>query len=202
MADILVGDVLRLAVRLLMPDNVEALNVFEFGTLVEGDIAPALVAFSDWMDDVYGALVSVMNQNIELAPSTLTKIQWQVDKWVTTRILGTVVPSVVFTNTDPMTPHAVAGVITYPTVRPKQRGRKFFPGLIEAVIDNSSLNGTAITALQNAALQIITAITATDAGSWVYAIYSSKDGGPSGPSSIEVNSLSGTMRRRKPGVGS
>lgn len=109
-------------------------------------------------------------------------------------------------STNDILPPACSPVITFPTVRGKTRGRKFFPGFTEnAVIASSLLSGTALTRLGNAAafMLAIQASGGISGMSLQYVVVSQGVGAFATyvPTGANVSNIVGYQTRRKQGRG-
>lgn len=194
------GDIFRLAQHITMPEQVDAFNVLgircESGTCTEAEM---LTAAATWVTGLYANLQAVMSDQVDLAEGTLNEVIWSVDQWVVNRLIGTILPAFTATGVSDMLPHAVAGVVSFPTDIPRKFGRVFIPGLTENEQGDSLLSAGAATALGLFAADLRTAFTAGTA-SFLYRVLG-KAGLFDDTTGFSVNGILGSQRKRKPGVG-
>ena len=81
------------------------------------------------------------------------KIAWNVDKWEVTENIGEGLIDITGTNTTDAIPHGVAALVTAKTAKPKTRARKFFPGIAENEVTDSTLSSTLLASLANLAAE-------------------------------------------------
>jgi len=193
-------DVYRAAVHITLPEQVDAYNILGL-KCIAGSCTDAefLAAAATYIQNVYATVDDVLQQNVDLAETTITKVVFSVDKWIVDALVGTFLPTFTATETGDMLPHIMAMVLTLPTAIPKKRGRVFIPGLSEEHQDDSLLDSTAATALGNFGTTLRSGFTAGGA-SFNYHVLGN-DGLATYPTSFVVNGIMGSNRRRKPGVG-
>lgn len=200
MADINTGDLVRLIQSFSMPEEVIAQNVLAFrATAGESTDAQLLTAAATFMSTLYTNLVGIMHNQVSTSDCKVVKVVWSGGAWITDRVIGTFLPGVTGTDGTDMLPHAVAGVLTLPTAVPKRRGRVFLPGITEANQANSLWVAGAATAIGNFATTLRTGFTSGTAD-MRYAVLGN-DGLNNTSTSFSVRGISGTQRKRKPGVG-
>jgi hypothetical protein len=194
------GDIMRAAVNWVMPEQVDAYNVLGLvcyqGTCSDSDF---LTSCATWMTSAYSALQGVIHNQVDIATARITQVTWSGTEWIVTRVIGTIFPTFAATDANDMLPHAVAGVVTFPTAIPTRRGRIFVPGLSEVQQADSLLVAGAATALGNFAGLIRTAFHPTGGDVSYYVL--GKGGTASVSTGFQVNGLTGTQRKRKPGIG-
>ena len=200
MADIEAGNLMRLVLTWDMPEEQTAQNVLGLGmTGGECTDAQLLTAAATWVSNAFATVQGIVHDQVDLVDADVSKVIWSGASWVTDRVIGSFIPTFAATDATQMLPHAVAGVITFPTIVPKKRGRVFVPGLSEGQQSDSLLVSGASTALGNLAVALRTGFSA-GTGTVLYTIL-----GILGQSHVStgfrVNGLTGTQRRRKPGVG-
>ena len=194
------GEVLQVALDMPMPEQVNAFNVLRFlcesGSATDAEI---LTAIGSWITAAYTSLLTAMSDQVDVSNGRVAKIAWSGTEWITNQIVGTILPGLTGTRTEDMLPHAVAACITFPTDKPQSRGRVFLPGFTENLQDNSLWIASAATTMGNFATLLRTAIYAGSA-TLRYAI-AGNDGVARVTSGFSVNGITGSQRRRKPGVG-
>lgn len=194
------GDIFRVAVKYSLPDLVTAYNVLGlYCTAGSCTDAELLTAVDSWLTTAYAYLQSSLSDAIDIDEARVSKMLWVATEWVVQEIIGTVYPTFTSTDTQDMLPHAVAAVVTMPTIVPRRKGKIFVPGMTDSDADASTLASGMVTALGNFASGIQTVLLPGTANLWYYILCN--DGTVRNAISATVGSLSGTQRRRKPGVG-
>lgn len=199
------GDVIKAVAEFVLPDGVIGQNVFWFqADLTAQANNPALEdAVKNYLDDFYAYLDDYMCDDVYVNPCEISRMEYDTltYKWVVAAQIGFVTPTLSLTNSDDPAPNVVAPSVIGKTNRPKSRGRKQLLGFVEtAFLDNDVLTGV-LTALGNAAAVYITDTTVSTLGSLVPGVV--RRGIDEFWKFIEgeANSIVGTMRTRKPGVG-
>lgn len=203
------GDILKVVVSWECPSAVIAQNVW-YWTLddptpespTNGQIISTL---DSELSAMYNDIQSALSTEYEVEDFKTDRIEWNVDTWETVENLGLNDLSIVGGNALDAVPHGVAAVITGTTTRPQTRARKFFPGFGENLFEDSTLQGTIITALSALVVEWLSGRTVVGAASLEPVVL-----GQSGASAglvylileASINAISGYQRRRKPGVGS
>ena len=195
------GDIYRLAVKFLMPDEVEAINAIDVYT-VSGAATEAqlLLAVASFIEEVYDNVDTIINSNVDIVECRVNKMVWETSRWVVHHLVGVVYPTFAATAGGDMLPHAVAGLIEFPTGFPRRVGKKYIPGLSEACTVGSDVQTGTLTAFSNFALDLLNGFTAGTAA-FIYEILADT-GYPLAPSTAYIPPLISSQRRRKPGVGS
>ena len=203
------GDLLKVVVTILCPETVVAQNVFWYQLLDPIPDSPSnsliMTTLNQELDAMYSDLQTALNDEYEVEEFKVDRVEWNVDVWETVESLGVDDLSIVGSNANDAVPHGVAAVLTGDTLRPQTRARKFIPGFGENLFEDSTLEGTIITAL--AAFIVEWLSNRTIVGS---AELQASVAGMSGASAgliyaltqVAVNGIAGYQRRRKPGVGS
>jgi len=142
--------------------------------------------------------------------SSFTQLQSEVDEvewnatdsfWEVVRQVGFFTPGITYTNgVDPL-PNQVAAIATFPTFRPKSRGRKFLPPFGEDQQDAGILNSTALTALANWATDALADVVVSSGNELLTGVPREAADVFLTLASYVVTDILGTQRRRKPGVG-
>jgi hypothetical protein len=200
-----IGDVVKAVSEFVFTDGTIGQNVFYYELAGENaqdddDVKTAIVTA---IDDLYTLIDDCISDEIVLNPMAFTIIGWSVEqmKWVTEANLGYETPAWAGANIADPFPNQIAAVLTAATARPKARGRKFFPMFAENQAIAGDLIGGALTALAAAgALWLQNLPLGGLDGLWPI-VPSTLDGAKLGLQSVEVNSILGTYRKRKPGVG-
>lgn len=195
-----VGDVFRASVEFSMPSVQKAFNVLGLKcTAGSATDAQLLTAVDSWLVTAYAFLQGTINNQVDIVEAVVTRMAWNGTIWAVSEVLGTLTPVFGATGIGDMLPHATAGVVTFQTAVPKRRGRTFLPGFGEAEQAESDLVAGAQTALGNWANALTTVLLPGTAN--VYYAVLGNDGNARTAISYTVNSIVGSQRRRKPGVG-
>jgi hypothetical protein len=181
------------------------MNKFVWRTNFASPAADSTVVASveTFLETFWGDLAAYVYSGCTLLDSQVSRISFSSGegKWVVDKVLGNASPSYSFTNSDDPMPNVVAASIVGRTSRPQSPGRKQVGGLVETAALDNNLISAALTDLADAA--------ATWLSDWVVS-----GAGELNPGVVRVgidafllltevvaNSILGTMRTRKPGVG-
>lgn len=198
-------DVLKVFLELVLGDGTIAQNVWHFKADFTDDQSDSAVstAVETYIEDIYGALSAYLSDDFTINPSWLNKVAWDSDlqKWATTALVDIFTPSFTHTNTDDPFPNQIAPVMTANTFAPGSRGRKFIMGFVETSALAGDLVAGALTALGTALNHYIADETVSGANLLQVGVVRANAGNFLTFSDGAVNSVVGTQRRRKPGVG-
>jgi hypothetical protein len=122
-------------------------------------------------------------------------------KWVTGTLVGSILPTFTHTSTTDPFPNQIAPVLVANTTRPGSFGRKFLMGCVEEMADGSELEAAAITAMGNALNHYIADENISTNNDLVVGVIRKGVNDFREFTDGQVNSIVGTQRRRKPGVG-
>lgn len=199
------GDVLKVFLELVLADGTIAQNVYHFKTVFAEDQSDSAVsaAIEGYLEDIMGEVSTYLADDFTINPSWLQRVAWDPvnTKWVVDYLVDIFTPSFTHTNTDDPFPNQIAPIMVANTDFPKHRGRKFLPGFVETSADAGDLITAAVTALVGAVSYYISFI-AIDGSNTIYPgivneaadlFYLFTDG--------VANTIVGTQRRRKPGIG-
>lgn len=200
-----IGDVVKAVVEMVLPDGTIAQNVFHYRfagdeAQLDDDVKTAIGAS---LDNLYDDITTWIGDGITVNPAFFNIVSWSVElgKWTTDSDLG--IEDLTWAGEsigDPM-PNQMAAVLTAATARPKARGRKFFPLFVETSAIGGELIQAAQDGLAAAGVDWLANLPLGGSNVLIPIVPSSVDGGELGLQSVEVNSIMGTQRRRKPGVG-
>ena len=199
------GDILRAVAEFEYPDGTIAQNVYHYLAQLTApwDDVLTMSEITKHLETMYTLLENDISQNLIVHPLTFYKLIWDsaTGSWEIAENLGQMVLDVTFLGLDDPFPNQVAGVVTAATNRPKSRGRKFVPGLMDASADGSDLVSSAVAALTAFAVDYITDVVAGFDGQFVSGVVRTAVEEFLPFVMAQVNSVVGTQRRRKPGVG-
>jgi hypothetical protein len=160
-------------------------------------------AIQTYVDDLYGDVATFLADGLTINPTTINKMAWNSGEglWEVARLLGVRTQTITHTNTDDDFPNQISPVLVGNTLRPKTRGRKFLMGFVESMADGSDLTSTALTALGNALSDYLADENISAGNDLSPGVYREGVDDFEEFTDGSVNSVVGTQRRRKPGVG-
>ena len=196
------GETLRVVARYSGPNSSEILNVFHYAYSGAGDTDSDVLDecetfFTDNWGDKWADFAS--------HDITLDEIELDVvsDLGLVVRNIGSAPIGVMGTLVSDMSPTGVACLLTADTIFPKQRGRKFVPGLNELGVSDSLLVAATIALLALLTLEYLRDITGLLAGQLTPGVLSKTlENFVAFESSSAVTDVPAYQRRRKPNVGS
>lgn len=199
------GSVLKAVAEFVLDDGTILQNIFHFIAqfLTTQTSADVIGAVKSYVEDIYADVDGYVPSTTGVNPFTLHRVAWNATEglWEVVELIGSDTPSITFTGATEQWPSQVSAVMVGNTTRPKSRGRKFFVPFLETAASASDLVAAVITAL-GTALNHYLADQAIDVDNTL---------SPGVPRSAAdtflefsngaVNSVVGTQRRRKPGIG-
>jgi len=199
------GDIIRVVANISLPDEVDAVNIWDWkrvDTLVpapeNGDVTAALASK---LVAIYGEIENNMSDLVTVVSATNYKMGYELGQWVVSELLGVEAIGVQGNDVNEMLPHGVAGLITLPTTTSKTRGRKFFAGLSENATADGTWIAAAVTAMLAAAAEYAADISVV--GEFIMRpVLLSTKGNVLTYNAYAANGTPSYQRRRKPGVGS
>jgi hypothetical protein len=199
------GDVLKAVAEFVLNDGSIVQNVFYYlasFAAVQSDAA-VLAAIIGNIEDIYAEIVSDVSSTVAVNPTEVSEIAWDsgTGKWEVVRAVGTDTPTIVFTGAGDVLPNQNAMVIVANTTRPKSRGRKFFFAIPEGIQDEGDLESTAVADLVDAGADWINDTTISAGNDLVPGVPRTNNDVFLEFTMAIVNSIIGSQRRRKPGVG-
>lgn len=200
MADIDIGDLIRLVVTYDMPEEQKAQNVFAMrASAGECTDAQLLTAAATFISSLYATVQGIIHNNVDLNDCKIVKVVWGGAEWITDRVIGNFIPTFTASDGTDMLPHEVTGQMTFPTSVPKRKGKLHLAGLTEAQQADSILVAGAGTAMANFATTMRAGFTAGTA-TLTYTVLGIL-GQNNTSTGWSIPGLVGSQRRRKPGVG-
>jgi hypothetical protein len=199
------GDIIKAVAELTLPDGTIAQNVFHFlaNFATEETNQNVINACVGYVEDIYDAVKAYIKSTVSLDTVEVDIVDWNPaeGQWKVLFAVGIGFPSVTFTSAAELLPNQVAPVMLAYTVRPKSYGRKFLAGLTEEGTSGSDLVSGLVTVMGTALNHFLA--DETTSGSNVLS-----PGIPrvAADTFLEfyngaVNSIVGSQRRRKPGLG-
>jgi len=177
----------------------KVLNVYDLlNSGIEVTNTEALEDAGEFMEVLYTEAKSIMTTALEFVSITARNANTSVDVGATdwpTLTTGSI-------STNQFMPSQVSALVTFPTIYPKVRGRKFIPGIAESEVTDGLLVSSAISALEAYASQLLGTYAAPNS-SWQYTVL--RNGTPTtqaAPTTAIVRNILSTLTRRKVGVGS
>lgn len=199
------AEILKAVLEFVLTDGTIVQNVLHF---IAEFLAPqqdqdVLDSCEVYGEGLYDNIDAYVDQNVVTNPMTVHVIVWDgvAGEWVTDRLVGIATPDIVFTGAGDPLPNQNSAVLVGNTNRPKSRGRKF---LIPFEDTNATGSDWGAPVLVNLGLalasyladEIVTVGNDISPGvprAAVDSFLKFTDG--------VVNSIVGSQRRRKPGVG-
>jgi len=199
------GDVLKVFLELVLSDGTIAQNVYHFEADFDDDQSDSVVstAVQGYLEDIMDAVSTYLSADFTINPSWLHKVAWDPvgTKWITTYLIDIFTPSFTHTNTDDEFPNQIAPVMTANTYSPGSRGRKFLAGWVETAANTGDLVSGALTALGTALNHYIADESIDANNQLIVGVPRATTSNFLSFSDGVANSIVGTQRRRKPGVG-
>lgn len=199
------GDIIKAAYECEFANGVIAQNVYHFKAVFIDDQTDSavLAAIATYLGNLLDSVDQYITDTLTINPCEVDEVQWNAteEQWETVRTLGNTTPSVTFTDTTGHLPLQIAPVLIANTLRPKTRGRKFLPGFCEDTTTGSGLETAVMTALGLALNNYLADETVVGANVLSPGVPSVVTGTFWDFTDGLVDSVVGTQRRRKPGVG-
>jgi len=200
-----IGDVVRAVAQISMPDEVDAVNVWDFlrydteGTdPTNGQVSTAM---AQALIDIYGEIQPDLSDLVTVVSTKNYQLGWDGGTWVVERLLGEEAVGVQGGSAGEMLPHGVAGLINLVTPFSRRYGRKYIPGLNEGAIVDGIFSANPVLDLVAMAAEYL----ADHVFQSVYLLKATTLGNDGAHRLFTGYGASGTpayQRRRKPGVGS
>lgn len=199
------GDVLKVFLELVLGDGTIAQNVYHLRATFADDQTDSAVSavVETYLETIMGELSDYLADDFTINPSWLHKVAWNTtqSKWLTTYLIDTFTPSFTHTSTPDPLPNQIAAVMIGNTYTPSSRGRKFIPGLTDNATDGSTLIAACVVDLVGAVADYISVAPVSAGNNLVPGVpdydsstfWTFRDG--------VADTIVGTQRRRKPGVG-
>lgn len=199
------GTVIRTVANLLFPDNSIAQMVFWFLSDFTTDQQDNDVAnqVEEYVENILAQIAGIISSGLVCDLSEVNEMVWNaVDNvWETYRLIGIYTPGTTFTGSGDALPRQTAATMTGNTGRPKTRGRKFFPGWVESSNVDGVVQSAQLTALAGALAQYLADETISAGNDLLVGVGSEVTGQFHEFTDGSANSIFGTQRRRKQGVG-
>ncbi len=196
------NDVYKATATFTMPESTVALWVWHYIQETGSDIT-----IQDLADAVRSNVGQAMNEIEDYVLSTVVGDTLEIAKWDTTlKQFDTVATSDLSgadgaNTTDEMLPHQDAGVVKFFTEAARSIGKKFIFGLVETAQNESIWLGAVVTAMAAFAAvfndPIIAGGEAFLPGNFNLPLELFREW----TSTVEANAITGSQRRRRPGIG-
>lgn len=198
-------DILKVVVSLLLADNTIAQMVYHFlaDFAAQQTNADVLDAVEVKVEDIYTELADEVSDAVTLDSMEVDVVEWDEteQEFLTTQTIGERSPSVTFTEVTEALPNQMAATMGAYTTYPKVRGRKAFPGFAENAADVGTLTTAAATALSGALAEYLGDITISAGNTLSPGVASKSTEAFRAFGSGWINTILGSQRSRKPGVG-
>lgn len=199
------GDIIKGAFEMELADGTIAQNVYYWKAVFTGPQTNSAVkaAVKQYVEDMYTPVLGTVVNSVTMNPCEVDKIAWDPTEgiWKVTEQIGSTLPSLTFTNGGEQAPNQVAPIVRANTDRPKTYGKKFLIAFGESALVGSDLTTAVLTALATTLAHYLA--DETVAGADVLSPGVPRKGVNDFREFTDgvVNSVVGTQRRRKPGVG-
>lgn len=197
------GDIVRASVNFVLGDGSQYQNVWHHIKVGATEHTNAFVtaAYVTHFNTVYGHLEDRAKVTVLPALCSLDQVEFVEGQWTITQNVGTWTPTWTGSSAgDPM-PNQVSPYVLYKTPRPKTVGRKFLFPMTETNFDGSYIDGTLVTSITDFA-------TASMVDIYLGVIDDMEMCIPRVGVAVEyrithaiVTNVTGSQRRRRPGVG-
>lgn len=200
-----IGDVMRAIVETSLPNDVTAINVWDWVRNDSESGSPFVGAVTDELatklNAMYSFIIPDMSNVVTVVSATFYVMEYLVDKWVVAQLAGVEPLGLVGVDAGEMSPHGNAMLLGLKTAISKKRGRRFIPGLSEQKVDSGTLQAAVLGHILDMANEYLTDVTTTENYRYAPRLMSTTG---------ELVSFTGSsasgypayQRRRKPGVGS
>lgn len=199
------GEFLKAVCQFTLGDGTIAQNVFWFKAAFVADQlnSAVLSAIEGYVEDIYNAISTYLSNTFSIDLGYVNKMVWDtgLGSWVVGTLVGSINPTITHTNTDNPFPNQIAPVLVANTTRPKSRGRKFLMGCVETMADASDLVTAAVTAMGTALNHYLADENISTNNDLVVGVLREGANQFLEFTDGQANSIVGTQRRRKPGVG-
>lgn len=194
------GEVYQLAMEFVFGTTDRQFNVFDF-EIISGSCTDAelMTVLSTLMTTAYGRLVADVSNQVNFQNGRINQMIWSVNKWIVQRYVGTILPTINFTNAGDALPPSTSMLVSFPTFKPRVVGKKYLPTMGE----DRQADGTVLGATLASMVQFGTDLIQTllPGSATVFYIMRNKDGTTTYPYATAAEGLVSTQRKRKPGVG-
>jgi len=200
-------EIVRVTVRFINVVSGDIENVYHFyagGAVTDSD-QDITDAIADYMETAYTGINTVMHGDNDPYDIKVDVVTYAGGRETVVRNIGQqgwtmATPPA---GTGDLMPSMDACIVTFRTPRPKSRGRKFIGAITEAVNASGSFSGNPVTYLTNYAADILTNVgtLTSDLVPCVLSQYGTTPQFALAITEAIVNTVIGTQRRRRKGVG-
>ena len=199
------GDVLKVVVSQLLSDDTIAQNVYHYlaafgSSQTNGDVLDALETAIETMYETIDAEVA---DSVIMDTMEVDTVAWDAGEgeWLTVQNIGERTPTVTNEAIADAFPNQVAATLGAYTTYPKVRGRKALPGFNEGSADVGELDVQALVALGLFLVEYIADVVIDGANLLSPGVASVSTAAFRAFGSGWINTVLGSQRRRKPGLG-
>lgn len=199
------GDIIKAVCELTLVDGNKAQNVFHFKVVCATTVTEAavLAACKQYVEDIYAAVAGYINGSVSLDTVEVDEVDWNPTEsfWEVVKYIGTAALADSFSGVSDSLPNQIAPVLLAYTARPKSYGRKFLAGMDETTSVGSDIQTAPLTALGTALSHYLADEVISGADVLSPGIPRASEDTFLEFGSGAVDSIVGTQRRRKPGIG-
>lgn len=199
------GDIVQAIVEAVMDDGSIVQNKFVWEAALSAAISNSatVAAVGAWLDLMYTEVEPYISGALTWNPIAMSRLQYNDDNnfWEVIELLGEYATTIEGTGIQDPLPNQMAAVARGVTNRPKTFGRKFLYGWVETCALGGDLITAALTALADFVDLYIEDIDMGTVGALSPGVVRTGVDDFRDFRSGVANSIMGTQRRRKPGVG-
>lgn len=197
------GDILKVTTEWTLPSGTITQNIYHLRAQLAAPQADLTVvnAVETWIEDVYAELAAATRSTVVANLCSVDKVAWDGTKWEVTDNVGTFTPSFTPTAITDIIADQISPFIIYQTARPKTKGKKFHFGFTENDFNGSFYTTTLVNALVAAAAEVLAGILIGPLNDLVPGVPRSTVNIFYDFLAAVVTNVTGTQRRRRPGVG-
>lgn len=199
------GNHIKAVHELELVDGTITQNVFYFVCNFDSQQtnAAVLAAIKLYVEGIYSPLSAYLHNGSSINPCQVDKIAWDAGegKWLTTAQVGQTTPVFSLSGAGDPFPNQIAPVIRANTSRPKSYGKKFLMHFVETSAAGSDLTSAVLTALATTLANYLADETVSGTSVLSPGVPRTNFNTFLEFTDGVVNSVVGTQRRRKPGIG-
>lgn len=201
MAEVNLGDIIRIAIKFYAPEINEMLNVFTHKLtlpLLGTDETSLLDLAQSLLEDLYSHIKDSISSDVSALEAEVVNVTQD-------KVVGTVVPDFDGSSIDDTLPGGVAAVVAGIPSKTGSRARKFIPGTNDNSVINNLYGSTTAGRLAAWATQWLNGYTKLIGGSLHHLqsglLASQENNEFYDLKEVRISLVPGYQRRRKPGVG-
>ena len=197
------GDILKVTTEFTLPSGTITQNIYHLRAQLAAPQADLSVqnAVEVWIEDIYAELEAATKSTVVANLCSIDKVEWDGSKWEVVANVGVFTPAFTPTAIQDIMPDQISPFIIYQTTRPKTKGKKFHFGFTENDFSGAFYTPALVNALVAAAAEVLAGIFLGPLNDLVPGVPRSTVNIFYDFMSAVVTNVTGTQRRRRPGVG-